>query len=63
EKIDLAHLVVETDAPYLTPAPHRGKRNESSYISLIAEKIATVKAEKEGKVAEITTQNAENLFS
>jgi TatD DNase family protein len=63
EKIDLSHLVVETDAPYLTPAPHRGKRNESSYISLIAEKIATVKAEKEGKVAEITTQNAENLFS
>lgn len=63
EKIDLAHLVVETDAPYLTPAPHRGKRNESSYIPLIAEKIATVKAEKEGKVAEITTQNAENLFS
>jgi TatD DNase family protein len=62
EKIDLSHLVVETDAPYLTPAPHRGKRNESSYISLIAEKIATVKAEKEGKVAEITTQNAENLF-
>ncbi|MFZ9878186.1 MAG: TatD family hydrolase [Chitinophagaceae bacterium] len=62
EKIDLAHLVVETDAPYLTPAPHRGNRNESSYISLIAEKIATVKAEKEGKVAEITTQNAENLF-
>lgn len=62
EKLDLAHLVVETDAPYLTPAPHRGKRNESSYISLIAEKIATVKAEKEGKVAEITTQNAENLF-
>ncbi|MEY3324794.1 MAG: hypothetical protein RLZ11_1108 [Bacteroidota bacterium] len=62
EKLDLAHLVVETDAPYLTPAPHRGKRNESSYISLIAEKIATVKDEKEGKVAEITTQNAENLF-
>ncbi|MGA1379619.1 MAG: TatD family hydrolase [Chitinophagaceae bacterium] len=62
EKIDLAHLVVETDAPYLTPAPHRGNRNESSYISLIAEKIATVKDEKEGKVAEITTQNAENLF-
>jgi len=62
EKIDLAHLVVETDAPYLTPAPHRGKRNESSYISLIAEKIATVKVEKLEKVAEITTQNAENLF-
>ena len=62
EKIDLSHLVVETDAPYLTPAPHRGKRNESSYISLIAEKIATVKADKVEKVAEITTQNAENLF-
>ena len=62
EKLDLAHLVVETDAPYLTPVPHRGKRNESAYISLIAEKIATVKAEKVEKVAEITTQNAENLF-
>ena len=62
EKIDLAHLVVETDAPYLTPVPHRGKRNESAYISLIAEKIATVKADKVEKVAEITTQNAENLF-
>ena len=63
EKIDLAHLVLETDAPYLTPVPHRGKRNESSYIPLIAEKIAEVKGVKVEEVAQITTQNAENLFS
>jgi TatD DNase family protein len=62
EKIDLAHLVLETDAPYLTPVPHRGKRNESSYIPLIAEKIAEVKGVKVEEVAQITTQNAENLF-
>lgn len=63
KKIDLTHLVVETDAPYLTPVPHRGKRNESSYISLIAEKIGEVKGVKLDEVAKITTQNAENLFS
>lgn len=63
ENIDLAHLVLETDAPYLTPVPHRGKRNESSYIPLIAEKIAEVKGVKVEEVAQITTQNAENLFS
>ncbi|NDE79177.1 MAG: hypothetical protein EB047_08255 [Chitinophagaceae bacterium] len=62
ENIDLAHLVLETDAPYLTPVPHRGKRNESSYIPLIAEKIAEVKGVKVEEVAQITTQNAENLF-
>ncbi|MFM1857821.1 MAG: hypothetical protein RLZ05_881 [Bacteroidota bacterium] len=63
KNIDLAHLVLETDAPYLTPVPYRGKRNESSYIPLIAEKIAEVKGVKVEEVAQITTQNAENLFS
>ncbi len=62
EKIDLTHLVLETDAPYLTPVPHRGKRNESSFIPLIAEKIGEVKGVKLEEVAQITTQNAENLF-
>ena len=52
----------ETDAPYLTPVPHRGKRNESSYIQLVAEKIASVKGIDLEIVAEKTTQNAENLF-
>ena len=62
EKISLDHLVLETDAPYLTPVPHRGKRNESSYIQLVAEKIASVKGIDLEIVAEKTTQNAENLF-
>jgi len=54
--------VLETDAPYLTPVPHRGKRNESSYIKIIAEKIATIKGISLDEVAEITTRNAEKLF-
>ena len=62
EKISLEHLVLETDAPYLTPVPHRGKRNESSYIPLVAEKIASAKGIDLEIVAEKTTQNAENLF-
>lgn len=62
EKISLDHLVLETDAPYLTPVPHRGKRNESSYIQLVAEKIASVKGIDLEIVAKKTTQNAENLF-
>ena len=43
EQIDLKHIVLETDAPYLTPVPFRGKRNESSYLSLVQEKIAAIK--------------------
>ena len=55
-------LVLETDAPYLSPVPHRGKRNESSYIPLIAAKIAEIKGVGVEKVAEITTCNAEKIF-
>lgn len=63
EKINLDHIVLETDAPYLTPVPFRGKRNESSYLKYIVEKIATVKNILPEEVAAITTANAEKVFS
>jgi TatD DNase family protein len=62
QRIDLKHLVLETDAPYLTPVPFRGKRNESAYIQHIAEKLATLKGISVTEVAEITTKNATRLF-
>lgn len=61
-EIDLKHILLETDAPFLTPAPFRGKRNESAYIYNIAEKIAEIKGIDIEEVAEITTQNAKKLF-
>jgi TatD DNase family protein len=60
--IDLAHLVLETDAPYLTPVPFRGKRNESSYLKYIVEKIAAVKNTSIIEVAAVTTANAQKIF-
>lgn len=63
EQVALDHLVLETDAPYLAPTPKRGKRNESSYLLHIAEKLAEVKLESLNRVAEVTTQNAKELFS
>lgn len=60
--IDLAHFVIETDAPYLSPVPFRGKRNESSYIKIIAEKLALVKGVSVEEVAEVTTGNVEKIF-
>ncbi|HVI46895.1 MAG TPA: TatD family hydrolase [Chitinophaga sp.] len=62
EDIDLAHVVLETDAPYLAPVPYRGKRNESAYIPLIGEKIADIKNLKIAEVAAITSSNALKLF-
>jgi len=62
KKINLEHIVLETDAPYLTPVPYRGKRNESSYIKFIAEKIADIKNIPLEEVAAITTNNAEIIF-
>jgi TatD DNase family protein len=59
----LEHIVLETDAPYLAPVPYRGKRNESSYIPLIAQKIAEGKNIAVEEVAMITTANAEKIFS
>jgi len=58
----LEHLVLETDAPWLPPVPHRGKRNESTYIPLIAAKIAEIKKKSIEKVAEVTTHTALSLF-
>jgi TatD DNase family protein len=60
--IELKHLVVETDAPYLSPAPFRGKRNESSYLSYIIEKISGIYKLSDAKIAEVTSQNAIELF-
>jgi TatD DNase family protein len=61
--VPLSGIVLETDAPYLAPAPHRGKRNESSYIPIIAEKIAEIKGVSLAEVAAATTANAEKVFS
>lgn len=62
EKIDLKHLVLETDAPYLAPAPFRGKRNEPVYILNVVKKIAEIKNTAEDEVAKITSENAEKVF-
>lgn len=61
-KLDLKHVVLETDAPYLSPVPFRGKRNESSYLEFVLKKIAEVKQITIEEVATITTQNAKELF-
>ena len=63
KQIDMKHIVLETDSPYLTPVPHRGKRNESSYITFVAQKVAEIKGTSIEEVAEITTKNAEEIFS
>lgn len=60
--IDLKHIVLETDSPYLSPSPHRGKRNMPSYLHLIASKIAELKTCDMNEVAKITTENAKNIF-
>lgn len=62
EQLSLEHLVLETDAPYLAPMPHRGKRNESAYIALVAEKVAALKNVSVDEVAEVTSQNAISIF-
>jgi TatD DNase family protein len=61
-EIPLEHIVLETDAPYLPPVPHRGKRNESAYIKLVAEMISEIKVMPVSMVAKITAQNAAKIF-
>jgi len=61
-EIDLKHIVLETDAPYLSPVPYRGKRNESSYVCLIAEKLATIYQKPLDEIARITSANADVVF-
>ena len=60
--IDLKHMVLETDAPYLSPTPYRGKRNEPAHLRLVAERIAEIKEVSLEKVAIVTTSNAKSLF-
>jgi TatD DNase family protein len=62
EAISIDDIVLETDAPYLAPIPYRGKRNESSYITLIAKKIAEIKNTSIEEVQRITTKNATYIF-
>jgi TatD DNase family protein len=62
EQIDLEHLVLETDSPYLAPAPYRGKRNESSFLYEIAEKVADIYNLPIEDIAKITTQNSKEIF-
>ncbi|HVN56856.1 MAG TPA: TatD family hydrolase [Bacteroidales bacterium] len=62
KKVGLKHLVLETDSPYLAPTPHRGKRNESSYICIINRKLADIFNTDPVEVADITTANAAELF-
>lgn len=61
-EVPLSRLVLETDCPYLTPAPHRGKRNESSYLPFILNKLSEVYGVTQEVVAQVTTQNAYQLF-
>jgi TatD DNase family protein len=63
EETPLEYLVLETDAPYLSPVPYRGKRNESSYIVHVAQKIAELKGISIEEVNEMTTDNAKKIFA
>ncbi len=61
-QIDLKHIVLETDSPYLSPSPYRGKRNESSYIIMVLEKLSEIYKLPQEKIAEITTANSKAIF-
>lgn len=61
-KIPVEYIVLETDSPYLAPVPHRGKRNESAYIPLVAEKVASLYQLNISELAQITTQNTKEIF-
>ena len=63
KKLPLEKIVIETDCPYLTPEPFRGKRNEPVYVKYVAEKIAEIKEVSLEEVIEVTTQNAKNAYS
>ena len=60
--VPLSRIVLETDAPYLAPTPHRGKRNESSYIPLIISKLAEIYATDANTIEAVTTHNAKTIF-
>lgn len=62
DRIDLGDIVLETDSPYLAPAPHRGKRNESSYLIHVLEKLSSIYNRTVEEIAEITTENSKRVF-
>jgi TatD DNase family protein len=61
-QIDIKHIVLETDSPYLSPVPHRGKPNESSYLIYVAQKVADIYQRSLDEVAAITTANSKQIF-
>jgi TatD DNase family protein len=61
-EIDLKHIVLETDSPYLSPVPYRGKRNESAYVVNVLEKLSYIYNVSKETIAEITTQNSKDIF-
>ncbi|KAB7529146.1 YchF/TatD family DNA exonuclease [Flagellimonas olearia] len=61
-QIDLEHIVLETDSPYLAPIPYRGKRNESAYIVEVLEKLSLIYGKSIEEIAEVTTENSKNVF-
>jgi TatD DNase family protein len=62
-QIEIKHIVLETDAPYLAPAPFRGKRNESGYVTLVAQKLAEIYNVTIEEIARITTENSKEIFA
>jgi len=62
-QIDLKHIVLETDSPYLAPTPYRGKRNESSYITKVVDKLVDIYDCSFEEISEITTQNSKDVFN
>ncbi len=62
QQVDISHLVLETDSPYLAPVPKRGQRNESSYLPAVAKKIAEIHNCSVEQVAKVTSENAKSLF-
>lgn len=62
DQIDLKHLVLETDSPYLAPVPFRGKRNESSYLVNVVDKLATIYNRSREEIATVTTENSKAVF-
>ncbi len=62
DQIPLKNIVLETDSPYLAPAPFRGKRNESSYLALVCKKLSEIYGVSEEEIAQITTENSKDVF-